>query len=450
MSDDSDDIDREISVVHRANEQRLNDIEEKIDADREKTEDILADADALLESDELPPDESRSPDKTPFGNQSGSDEARLIKSDSDSPLRPLLVVDSWDDIVSESEDILAETVEAPPDLTAADLLSSREIREIDEYLNRPMYQRLGWDRWDYFLSFGLGLLGGVLDIVVGTPGHLLQEKLATKNSWIGGKMEEVHGLHGDGAPIDYTGENFGGQHHRGLSPGHDLMRFAEGIRQFKDGEFRGVFFEDGEKIPFSTATNEYGNSYASLSIGQAVWRYSVHMFCDFFSSTSLPIPGTSILRESSSREIRVLAERELYQQGFNLRHVALQTIPPLVIEVAMRCYCTLRYRNEDSLEKEAVSQKVHELATTAHSISLGFNVGKIIVTGNPLMLNAPQAIATSARAFCLALSEYNRNSFTRKIQRNVRELSQETQKLERAWEKYEAEPLRLTAEQKSL
>ena len=250
-----------------------------------------------------------------------------------------------------------------------------------------------------------------------------------KETWLAQTMEKIHGWHSGGAPADYQGPHFGGPGHRGLSPAHDILRMLSGIKQFHDGVFRGYYWVNGVKVVVETATNQFGTPYDPMGWGHAVCAWMVHIFCDFFSSHSLPLPGTSFFQGIDSHAVRQFVQRDLYQHGITLRHLALQTIPPLLIEMAIRVYIWLRYRNS-GLDVEAVEQKKYELLTVGHSICTSFNVGKVILLNDPSMLNMPEMMAFVRSIFKLALKEQFRTSSFQKAKRNLAELQREAKALE--------------------
>ena len=278
------------------------------------------------------------------------------------------------------------------------------------------------DRWDYFVAFGAGIAGAAGDILLGTPGRFVQNAMADKEHGLGKWMESIHAKHADGALIDYQGPNFGGKYHRGLTTGHDLLRPLEGIRQFKDGEFRGFYWQDGKKFIVETVQNQRGNPYDSInSWPEAAFAWLVHNICDFFSSTSLPIPGTSYLYGLPNRDIRKFVQEDLYQNGINLRHVTLQTLAALVVEVGVRSYMAIRYRNVD-VPKNALRQKRTELLALGHTITTAVNNGKITILKDPTMLNVPMLLLCLKNVLGMVVLEQKRNSFAAKITRNVAEL----------------------------
>ena len=51
---------------------------------------------------------------------------------------------------------------------------------------------------------------------------------------------------------------------------------------FKNGEFRGVYYKDGDAHFVKTNLNQFGNVYQELGTIDAIVRYVQHMLADFF------------------------------------------------------------------------------------------------------------------------------------------------------------------------
>jgi hypothetical protein len=405
-------VDPDLATVQRANQARLEDLARGAQALREDTKSLLAEVDAVVDPDLL---------ETILGE----DRLRLI---TEQALPRSDEISSWNEAVDRSRsELQARDIETPNSIV--ELLSPEENERVSAYLGRPIYERIPWDRWDLFVAFGAGIAGAAVDVLLGTPGRFVQQAMADKNHWLGSWMESIHERDPGGAIIDYQGPHFGGPYHRGLTTGHDLLRPLEGIRQFKDGIFQGFYYKDGVKHLVETASNQYGNPYGTMGWGAAVLAWMVHNACDFFSSKSLPIPGTSWLYEQPDRDVRIFVQNDLYQNGINLRHVTLQALAPLVVEVGIRTYTAIRYRNAEA-PGEALRQKRTELLVLGHMLTTAVNLGKIVVLKDPTMLNVPALLALLRHVLGLVVLEQGRNSFVAKISRNAAELRASQEEIE--------------------
>ena len=422
-------VDKALATVQRSNQARLEDLKSGIETLNDETKALIAEVDAVLDPEIL--------------NNTPVDQLPPVQDDSVSSSEEAL---SWDDVVETAEaDLIQRGIDVPQSIVQ--LLSDEENKQISDYLNRPIYERIPWDRWDLFVAFGAGIAGAAVDILLGTPGRFVQNAMADKEHWLGEWMESIHEKHPKHAPIDYMGKDFMGKekfgYHRGLTTGHDLLNPLEGIKQFKDGEFRGFYWQDGMKFTVEETQNQYGTEYSGMSWQGAVLAWGVHNICDFFSSTSLPIPGTSYLYGLPNRDIRIFVQKHLYQKGINLRHVTLQTLTPLVVEVVIRSYMAIRYKNVDA-PKDALRQKRTELLALGHTITTAVNIGKIAILKDPTMLNIPALLLCLKNVLGMVVLEQKRNSFAAKITRNVAELRANQDEIESMLESRFVKPVLLS------
>ncbi len=311
-------------------------------------------------------------------------------------------------------------------ISVDDFLSIQEIKKIEAFLNRPLIQRAKWDRWDYLTVFTISLVGVVIDTLVGNPKRGVSAICSDKNSFIGSWFEKIHSLHSTNNPMDYQGYKMGGGGHRLRSVGHDLLGFPFGIWQIMNGTFTGGFYQGGKYFEIFSKVNQYGNPYESQAFIEALFTYIGHVFCDFFSTYSLPVPGFGYLAKLPSREIRKFAA-EMYENGYNLRHMLIQGFSVFFIEIMVRTYSYFRLKKILGLTNEQYTQKRRELLLLSHSIVAGFNVGKVAITGNVLSLNLPQIIAVVFHFLPYVMFYSRNNNKTQKILRNFNDLKEEQQ-----------------------
>lgn len=310
-----------------------------------------------------------------------------------------------------------------------DFLSFKEINEIESYLNRPLVKRAKWDKWDYTTVFIISLLGVIIDNLVGNPKKGVSAICSDKNSFIGSWFEDIHSLHPVNNPIDYQGYKMGGGGHRLRSIGHDLLGFPFGLWQIMNGTFTGGYYQDGKYFDIISKVNQFGKAYETKSFIESLFSYVGHVFCDFFSTYSLPVPGFGYLAKMPSREIRVFAAN-MYNSGFNLRHMFVQGFSVLFIEIMIRTYSYFRYKKVQKLTNDQYLHKRRELLLLSHSLVAGFNIGKVTITGDILSLNLPQILAVVYH-FIPFVTFYSRNNNkTQKIIRNLNDLNDTQQQLE--------------------
>ena len=109
-----------------------------------------------------------------------------------------------------------------------------------------------------------------------------------------------------------------------------------------------------------------------------------------------------ILSQHTSQAIKILEDliirgRELGQFVTDfiwyLRNLLLQGVPVALTELGMWIYMGLRY-NGTSYSKEMIQHKRNKLLLIAHGIATAVNVGKVIITQNPVSLNLIMIIRT--------------------------------------------------------
>lgn len=109
-------------------------------------------------------------------------------------------------------------------------------------------------------------------------------------------------------PIDYTGPRFGGAAHRVRSGGHDIARIFEAISQIRDGEFRGVWWDDNTKTFAAVTETRSGAPFKSAPDPlDALALLVKHLAADVVTPMSLPLPGWTLLLEMPSDTLRQFA-----------------------------------------------------------------------------------------------------------------------------------------------
>lgn len=313
------------------------------------------------------------------------------------------------------------------------LVSEDELNEIEKELNRPLPRREKWEKGDFIAVFIAASIGSLIDIILSDRNNKFTGKDSAFSEW----LNQFH-KHDGGGPIDYQGKGFGGGYHRGLSKGHDILRFIEAIIMFKNGQFEGIKYIDGVAHKVVSSVNQYGNPYEQLSLIEAIIKYAQHMFADLFSTCSLPFPGSSFLVESSNRNLRKLAAT-MYQNGFNIKNIMIQSLSTIVVEVILRIYFGIKsvqkYKeefevNEDYSNLEAVKEfikpsskeKLNEMLLMAHSIVTAINIGKVVIKKSPWEINIIEIISIIRYAIPVVNGVISRNSEYSKLIRNADEI----------------------------
>lgn len=284
-----------------------------------------------------------------------------------------------------------------------------EMAEAQDEIDFIPTDSIPFDKTDWITIFGAAMVEIAMDFLFSDPANpnSFASKCNSSDNPIGKWCNNIHKkIDHSGNPLDFQGQfdqygniikngvkhegptiSYGGGDHRGLTDGHDLLRMFDAIRQYHDGVFRDSGFVNGIKVAVESSVNQYGNPYAKLSWLNAAGKYISHMFADFFSSKSLPIPGHSLLAKASDRDLRKFAA-DMYSDGVNLRTEFLQSITVLIPETFVRIVWYFRYKDSE-FSKEAKKKKLHLMLLLTHGISTLVNIGKVIITENPASINIP-------------------------------------------------------------
>jgi hypothetical protein len=283
---------------------------------------------------------------------------------------------------------MSDTVIVVPSVDDLD----RDIEELSRGMDAVSIETFPFDKWDCYAIFAAAVLEVAADFLLGDPQKGLSGALSDKNSTLGSFLQRVHDdvLKHEGDPWDYLGSGFGGPNHRARTFGHDLLMLPLSVYMLSKGKFVDFGYPDGSLQPVVSRLNECKQEYASLPPGQAVLAALVHLTADFCSAKSLPVPGFGVLAHAPSRTIRKLVA-DMYAGGFNLRHVMVQGIGVACCEILVRVYHWLRTRKDDH-SSEAVRWKLHKMLLLTHGTSAAVNIGKVVITGNPCLINLPMIV----------------------------------------------------------
>ncbi|HEL9629772.1 TPA: hypothetical protein U0K61_000911 [Streptococcus suis] len=139
----------------------------------------------------------------------------------------------------------------------------------------------------------------------------------------------------------------------------------------------------------------------------AIAKLLVHFKSDITTSMGLPAPLMGLFNLLQFGEIgkeeETIAQivQGMYKDGYDFIHFATMSIPVMLIEVLVRLGYACRRLSQGASLSDAVAfstnrKKYPKLGTilfTAHTVSTAVNLGKIIMTKNPLAINYPQWLA---------------------------------------------------------
>ena len=332
-----------------------------------------------------------------------------------------------------------------------------ELSSIQEISSDINIDRIPFSRSDVIIIALAGIVGASFDLLsflgnstdnpIGRAGERFHESVDHKGNPLDfqGRFDENGNVipHGDNKTKKVL--SWGGGNHRGMTRGHDLAHWKDGIKMYEEGAFIDGGYPSGmgdvsNYMHVRTEVNQYLKPYPKLSHSDAVNAYKAHMWADFWSPKGLPMPFTSDLMEYCSDanvgkivqgflsiigkplqkvnsslydSIRSLNGhdvrshiQELYREGVNLRSEVEKGLSFVIPEVVVQIYCLLEYGilakrgKRPEYSKEAITQHRHLLLLITHSIVAAVNVGVAILKENPQHLN----LLTLARVFKLGLS----------------------------------------------
>lgn len=185
-----------------------------------------------------------------------------------------------------------------------------------------------------------------------------------------------------------------------------------------DGEFRGVYWKDKTPFEIITTLNQYGNKYPQMDFFAALVNVSLHLFADFFSQYSLPLPFSSVVFENGSREFRKFVA-DLYDNGFNLRHISINGLQVFLSWITMKIWLWLQY---DDTKTDSVKMKEYEMRLAITGMLSAANISGCVFYQNPFLINIPALVGTIDNAVKLYLLNNKRKSQLFKEIRNIDDL----------------------------
>jgi len=267
---------------------------------------------------------------------------------------------------------------------SSDEFVSRILRDLENIDVRPLFKEsIAFDKWDWIVIGLSSILASLSDIVIGRPSGFKEPNI--KNDSMFGLGKKIKEFEMKTNPIDFQDlKSFGGEH-RLYSYGHDLLRFMEGVRQTMGGGYKGI------SSGFAGEVVKQFADYDPVSLEKAILINALHLIKDFCTTKSLPLPGMTVLANLNNNKMPDFVEKLYCDYGVNLRTMAGQAISISVIEITIRLYNYLRYLNEE-IDKDLKDEKLKKMLLLSHCIAGSINIGKVVVTKNPFMLNTAQFI----------------------------------------------------------
>ncbi len=305
--------DRELDDALLGQSMRAKELTERASRASESIDGLESRVRALLEERGLDPDEA------------------LAGVHAEETINAKQTIGTWDDLVAFNRSWLSGA--GLEDAELDDLFTPEELDQFESF------SRLGREKWAVsdFVTVGgcavIGTLATVFDDQIDAAAKMGLGGL--KNTALVKGWEKA----GKDLPIDYTGPKFGGPGHRVRSGGHDLGRPWEALDQIRKGEFRGVYWDNGQLVDFASRVTPSGTPYAPHGLGESLLLWLQHLGADLVTETSLPLPWWSKLYELPQRDMRKLAH-ELYNPtdttGLNVRSAFIsKTLPVITTELVI-------------------------------------------------------------------------------------------------------------------
>ncbi|WP_282002665.1 hypothetical protein [Geotalea uraniireducens] len=281
-----------------------------------------------------------------------------------------------------------------------DIDIENEINAINKEMSGLVTNSLDWTKGDYITVFFAGILGGLVDIFLGKPadgysssandGSLLgksAEPKITKDAYFGlGEKLKQFDLKNNPIDAHIPGAPVGD--HRLYSYGHDLFRFNKGLQLILKGTGPIGINGTGGEISLE-------QSLQGFTSPDEMWKAALilllHLYKDFWSARSLPIPGSTIIANLNNDEMPEIIDELTNKHEVNLRQLSGQVLSVTIVEIINRIWIYFSSKKSD-VSKELIDQKRNKMLLLSHSVAMAFNLGKVFVTKNPFFLNIPQIL----------------------------------------------------------
>jgi len=284
----------------------------------------------------------------------------------------------------------SDRIIAIPSLSDLDLMNLPEIRcqieELTESIDSICIESLKWDHYDLLCVFLTGVMGGVADILIGKPGGYVEPEI--KNISFFGRQINLKQFDLKNNPIDKQIPGVFGGKHRLYSYGHDLFRIIQSIKLILTGTGPVGIHGTGGILELAQAPQGY---VAPDAVWKAIIVLLLHLYKDFWTVRSLPIPGSTLIANLNNNQMPERLEEITNDKEVNLRMLSGQALSIALNEIIPWLYLKIKYHKED-IPQIMRDEKLTKMKLIGHSVSLLFNVGKVVTTQNPLLLNYGQII----------------------------------------------------------
>ncbi len=335
---------------------------------------------------------------------------------------------SWDELVNYHQTTLENHTINPGDLSLDSLLTPEIKAEVDKaWMIWPEAER--WQLSDYILVAVAGLAGGALDLWLSNKfsnwiekGKKIEKKILYDKGKefrekFGTEIKKPMSNHPIDAKLPKEILNGAGQDYHRLWT-HDLCEYrkllelmmgkesdiivdGQSVAELSGGLLRKIGVKGDAATVFTTFSDPDQANFALCS----------HLYADFFSSRSLPLPGSKVLVDKG-----VLSKdfvTWVYTNGITMRSVTMgfgKFGGAVLTEGLLRLGILLQrwLRNETPYcDWSSSKRRYNEMLLVAHSIAAGVGGVAYLSTGNLLMLNYSAIVLTAKYAIQLALRVHN-------------------------------------------
>ena len=212
----------------------------------------------------------------------------------------------------------------------------KELDELSLEMKRAFRVELSWT--DVLVASVSGIVSGALSgsFKSYVPKHgKFKHKHSTTRTAVDYQVPKPKGTKGDVQGL-----------HRQIGPGHDLARFKEAL-DLMSGETNDFPLWGSSLSKQTGGVMHPGNMPIKEFLEQGGYRIPDdpkkelinHLVIDFFTKTSLPIPGTSYLADKSEDMAKIMLL--LYEKGLNLKNAVGNTGSAFLLHLLVNSYVFL-------------------------------------------------------------------------------------------------------------
>lgn len=300
-----------------------------------------------------------------------------------------------------------------------------EIAALEKEMNEITLGSVPFQASDVVAVFLAGLVGGACDIILGKPADgykgMLEKahepKIDDDFAFGLGKYLKEYDVKNN--PIDKQIPGAPAGDHRLYSYGHDLLRVFKAVSLMLHGTGEVGIHGTGGVLILDTADEKWLEVLEQINIQpgdpmaylKVLLILALHLYKDFCSARSLPIPGSTLLADLNGHKMPEFVDKLTNEMEYNLRTVTGKLASIFAIEIVIGIYSFLMKLTSKGKQfsDEQHQAKKQKLLLISHSIAMLFNLGKVAVTKNPAFINFAQILRIVKLAWDCCKHEVNQN-----------------------------------------